>query len=208
MIRYGGRMGADTDSRRSLAGFSILELVITLTVILILTVVAIPVVLKTVKVYHLNATAGQISGMLKYTRFEAIRRNTPVNCQIAQTVTGWILWADSNKNGQPDPTEKQIMVIGSETLIPAAGAPNPAALTGALGPGAAGLPLTVLSGVNSFMIYDPRGAVFFAGAPTIYVLYLGNPADAAEGFRAIVVLPSGVVQVWTGSAAGNWQQIS
>jgi hypothetical protein len=40
------------------------------------------------------------------------------------------------------------------------------------------------------------------------VFYVGNVAD--NGFRAVIVLPSGSVQIWTytGNAANLWQIVS
>ena len=82
----------------------------------------------------------------------------------------------------------------------------------ALGAGGSSYTWTVLSGSNASIIYDQRGVVVpYAGGPassTVYALYLGNPSDPSSGYRAIITLPSGAVQVWTSSSAGNWQRVS
>jgi len=50
--------------------------------------------------------------------------------------------------------------------------------------------------------FDHRGALTPAA---VNVLYIGNVAFPDLGYRAVVLLPSGSVQIWT-SASGNWQQ--
>jgi hypothetical protein len=48
-----------------------------------------------------------------------------------------------------------------------------------------------------------------ASPPAVYVYFVGNTSDSG-GFRAVIVLPSGSVQVWTyaGGTGHLWQQIS
>jgi len=67
-------------SSNEMRGLSTLELVVSLGIILIISAVAIPSITKTLRIYQLNDAATQLAGILKLTRFEAIRRNTPVNC--------------------------------------------------------------------------------------------------------------------------------
>jgi hypothetical protein len=52
----------------------------------------------------------QVAGILKRTRFEAIRRNAPISCVNTQaTANGPAnLWSDSNADDIEQPTEKQI----------------------------------------------------------------------------------------------------
>jgi prepilin-type N-terminal cleavage/methylation domain-containing protein len=195
--------------RSGQAGFSLSEIVVSLAVILIISAAAIPVIVHTLRVYQLNSTASRLAGLLKFARFEAIRRNQRVSLQIVQQGANWLVWADSNGNGVLDGPEPAMVVTGSDTLIPSASAPNPSAITTTLGSGASSLPLTVLSGSNNHVSFDQRGAVYFLpGTPAIYVLYLGSATDTSFGFRAVVVLPSGVVQVWSASNAADWKRVS
>jgi prepilin-type N-terminal cleavage/methylation domain-containing protein len=191
------------------SGFSLVELVLSLAVLLVITTLAIPVVVRSLQVYQLNSTASQLAGMLKFAKFDAIRQNTPVSCQIQWKASGayWLVWADSNGNNIPDGAEPQMIIGGTFVLLPAgAPVPDPAPITATLGPGFSGLSWIVLSGSNSSITYDQRG-VIDAGA-AVYALYLGNPNDPNSGYRAIITMPSGAVQVWTSSSAGNWQRVS
>ena len=192
------------------SGFSLVELLLSLAVLLVITTLAVPVVVRSLQAYQLNASASQLAGMLKFTKFEAIRRNTPVSCQIAQQGSTWLIWVDSNGNAVPDGAEPQMIVGGSFTLLPSGSVPSPAPILATLGPGTASLttPWTVLSGSNASVTYDQRGVLSFAGNATVYALYLGNPGNPDMGYRAVVTLPSGAVQVWASSSAGNWQRVS
>ena len=90
-------------------GFSLVELVLSLAVLLIITTLAIPVVVRSLQTYQLP-TASQLAGMLKFTKFDAIRQNTHVNFQIAQHGTNWVVWADSNGDGVADGAEPQMVL--------------------------------------------------------------------------------------------------
>jgi len=180
---------------------------VTLAVIMILTAFAIPSLTRAYNSYLFNSTASQVAGILKLSRFEAIRRNRQVSCQIQQAGTDWLLWADSNGDGLPGATEPQYRITGNVTLLPAgaAGLPDPTPIATSLG--ASGL--TAISGANAAVGFDHRGAVTIGGGqPPVYVLYIGNPASADSGFRAVVLQPSGAVHIWTAGNNGAWQQVS
>jgi len=185
------------------SGFSVLELVAALGVILVLAAIAMPDFSRAYRLYELNSNASRLAGLLKFTRSEAIRRNTPVDFQVQPTSSGWLAWCDSNNNGVADSTETQDPVISPMSLLPAGIAPSPNAITALLGP------LTTLSGGNATVAYDQRGAVLFGGQPqAVYVLYVGNTAYPEYGYRAVVILPSGIVQVWSAPVGGPWNRIA
>lgn len=192
-------------------GFSLVELVLSMAVLLIITTLAVPVILRSIQSYQLNSTASQLSGMLKFTKFEAIRQNTPVSCQIKQQGTNWIVWVDTNGDGTPNNNEPQMIVGAGNTLLPSGSVPSPNSIKSTLG-AASTLPWMVLSGVDSEETFDHRGVLDFADLtppnPTVYVLYFGNPNDPKAGYRAVVTLPSGAVQVWSAAVGGPWQRVS
>jgi len=187
------------------SGFSLLEMVLSLVVVLILAAIALPEFSRAYRIYQLNSSASRLAELLKLTRFEAIRRNALVSFQVQQTGTDWLAWCDPNRDGIPDVTEIQDPIIAPIALLPAGAPPSPAAITAALGGGAA---LVTLSGANATVNFDQRGAVVFPSPPQIYVLYLGNAAYPDFGYRAVVLLPSGVTQVWSAPATGPWNRVS
>jgi Tfp pilus assembly protein FimT len=187
-------------------GLSVLELVVSVAIILVISSMAISPITKTLKTYQLNDAASQLAGILKFSRFEAIRKNTPINCVNSQaTAYGQAnIWSDDNGDGVEGPTEKQILLGPNATLVSAGVVPNTAALAAV-----ANIPaLTPISPGSGAVKFDQRGAVV-ASPPAVYVFYVGNTSPDG-GFRAVIVLPSGSVQVWTyaGGTGSAWQQIS
>lgn len=187
-------------------GLSVLELVVSVAIILVISSMAISPITKTLKTYQLNDAANQLAGIIKFTRFEAIRRNTPIKCVNSQAgaYAQASIWSDNDGDGVEGPTEKQILLNPNATLVPAGIVPNTAALATA-----ANIPtLTAISPGSDAVKFDQRGAVV-ASPPAVYVYYVGNTSPDG-GFRAVIVLPSGSVQVWTyaGGSGSAWQQIS
>jgi Tfp pilus assembly protein PilE len=182
------------------------ELAVSMTVVLILTAIAIPSFMRSIRTYQLNDAAARLSDQLKFTRFEAVRRNTQINCQLKQFGADWIVWTDSNGDGALDPTEKQFVITGFVTLLPSGAAPSPAAITTAL----SGASLTTKSGTNGSVTFDARGAIRVGGnvSANVFVFYLGSATNPEFGYRAVILLPSGSTQIWTAPAGGPWQKIS
>jgi len=191
-----------TDQKNSTSGFSMIELVAVLAVMFVMFAIGVPSFVRAYRTYQLDNTASQVEGILKATRSSAIRLNTPVNCVI-QVVAGQThMWADSNNDGIEQSTEKQILLSGNVNLVQAAIVPNTGGLAAAIG-----VPVLTatspLSGVAD--TFDARGAANPA-APAVYVLYVGNTAIPTAGYRAVVLMPSGSLQVWSADSAGNWNQ--
>jgi len=189
-------------------GFTILELVVVVAVIMIVTAISMPSFLRAVRLYQLNDAATQVAGVLKFTRYEAIRLNVsstvgvvggPLSARVIQVGTITNVFTDSNYNASVQNTEKQILLSGNVNLVPA-GTP-PGGLAAAVGVAT----LTNVPLANGAIAFDNRGAITPA---SVSVLYIGNLALPNLGYRAVVLLPSGSVQIWSADASGNWQQLN
>ena len=202
-----GRSATFTGTHRSRnRGFSMVELAVSLTVVLILSAIAIPSLMRSIRTYQLNSAAAQVSDMLKFTRFEAVRRNKQINFLMQASANGWIVGTDSDNSGSIDATEKQHLMAGFAALLPSGIAPSPTAISASLG----GASLTTKSGSNGSVTFDARGAIRVGGviSSSVFVFYLGSAADPQFGYRAVVLLPAGSTQIWAAPAGGTWQQIS
>jgi type II secretory pathway pseudopilin PulG len=189
-------------TRRSrIGGFSMVELAVSLTVLLILTAIAIPTLMRSFRAYQLNDAAARLSDMLKLTRFEAVRLNKPVKFQMQTSGTGWLVGTDSNNNGTIDATEKQQLISGIVTLLPAGAPPSSSSILAKLGSTGG---LTTVSGSAGTITFDARGAVSPLAAD---IFYLGSLTNPEFGYRAVVLLPSGATQIWTAPDGGTWQRI-
>jgi type II secretory pathway pseudopilin PulG len=189
-------------TRRSrIGGFSMVELAVSLTVLLILTAIAIPTLMRSFRTYQLNDAAARLSDMLKFTRFEAVRRNTQVNFLMQASGTDWLVGADSNNNGTIDATEKQQLISGIVTLLPAGAPPSSSSILAKLGSTGS---LTTVSGTAGTITFDSRGALSPLAAD---IFYLGSATNPEFGYRAVILLPSGATQIWSAPNGGTWQRI-
>jgi type IV fimbrial biogenesis protein FimT len=102
-------------------GFTLLELMVTVTVLAVLLGLAVPSFVETVRNNRLITQTNEFVGALNYTRSEALKRANPVTiCSStdgatcagsASWSTGWVIFVDTNRNGTLE---------GGETLLQSA----------------------------------------------------------------------------------------
>ena len=187
--------------RRTPNGFSTLELAVVMSMLLAISGIAVPSITQNLQAYQLNSAAGMVADQFKIARFTAIRQNIPVTCYITPNSPGYQLWTDVSGTGAYVNTDNTTMLTGSQTLIGSGAIPDEAGLESALGVTG----VTTLSGSSSLvsLAFDSRGAV--TGSTAVNVLYVGYPGTP-YGYRAVVVMPSGSVQIWTPQGDGTWVQ--
>jgi prepilin-type N-terminal cleavage/methylation domain-containing protein len=185
-------------------GFSLTELVVTLAVGLVLIAVGLPAFLRAYHSYELSSAAVQVADILRLARYEAIRLNKQVPCQIAPSSSNpgmTDVWVDSNGNGLLDTGEKMILLGSSGNLVDGGTVPNTSTLiTSAVG----SVSTTAPSPTSSTITFDARGAL---NPPTsVNVFYLASSLAPEAGFRSVLLMPAGSIQIWTSDNSGNWQQ--
>jgi prepilin-type N-terminal cleavage/methylation domain-containing protein len=192
-------------SKNQQRGYSIVELLVSLVLIGIFSALAVPSLLGTYRSYQMDDVASQVAAQIKFTRYEAIRRNSPINClNSPQSAQGGLLtiYAQDPKapNANVQTNEKQMVFAANAiaTLAAAAAVPNSSSLATLVNAGT----LTTVSPTSGTITFDGRGAKTAPAGGSVY--WVGN---AAYGWRAVTVLPSGSVQVWS-SATGTWKQLS
>jgi len=186
-------------------GYSVVELLVSMALISIFSVMAAPRLVGTYRAYQMDDMASQVASQIKFTRYEAIRRNNVTNClNSPQAAQGGLLtmYTQDPKapNANVQPNEKQIVFAANAlaTLVAAGTVPNSGSLAAVVKAGA----LTTVSPTNGSITFDGRGAMTAPAGPSVY--WVGN---AVYGWRAVTVMPSGSVQVWS-SATGTWKQLS
>ncbi len=185
-------------------GFSLTELVVTLSVALILMAIGLPAFLRAYNSYRLTNSASQMADILRLSRYEAIRLNRQVNCQIqpySGDATMTIVWADSNGNGVQDPGEKMILLGSSGNVVAAGTVPQTATL---LSQAVSGVTPNMPSPTSGVITFDARGAVT---PPNVDAFYLSSAIAPDAGYRAVLLMPAGSIQIWTADPSGNWLQV-
>jgi Tfp pilus assembly protein FimT len=175
-------------------------------VAVILMAVALPMFLRAYRSYQLTHAAQQMADILRLTRYEAIRLNKQVNCLISTSAAppGMTkVWADSNSNGTLDATEKVILLGSYGNLVEASTVPPSSMMMSASNIG--GTAVSYPSSTNSSITFDARGAVT-SPANSVSVFFLASAAAPDAGYRAVLLMPAGSIQIWTGDATGNWQE--
>jgi len=182
-------------------GFSMIELLAVLAVILVVSAISTPSFMSAYQYYQVSNAATSMANVIKYTRYEAIRRNTPINCVIGPAPVGTIAWTDSIANLVPDNVERQVTFSPVITLLAPASLPPGAVASLVLAANVG--PLIPLGNTVAQVQFDQRGAVNPPPAGAL-VSFVGNTGVPGAGYRAIIVLPSGSMQLWKADATGTW----
>lgn len=93
----GENRGAVT--RRIQSGFSMLELVVTLAIVLIASAMAIPVVKGVIGQYQVNSAVQSITGIIQGTRYRAIASGYPYRVVFSAANDTYQVQSDPNNNG-------------------------------------------------------------------------------------------------------------
>jgi Tfp pilus assembly protein FimT len=153
--------------------------------------------------YQLTNAAAQLTDILRFTRYEAIRLDKNVSCVIQPSPSDPTMtsaWADTNGNNALDATEKTILLGNAGNLTSSGSVPGASALLTAASISSGATVIASPSGAN--VKFDARGAVF---PPNPNVFYLNSSVSPEAGYRGVVLMPAGSVQIWRSDGAGNWQ---
>jgi prepilin-type N-terminal cleavage/methylation domain-containing protein len=179
------------------AGYSLVEMMMTLAIALILLSVAMPMMVGAIQGYRLNSAAQQVANFVDLARYTAIRNNKLVIVQADIKPTGVTLYMDFDGNATLGDNEPRIILPGDIVI----------ANGDALLPDLKGLGLrTNIQDLTNQIKFDSRGVLNFSGgvAPTSYFLALGFSTQVASGYRAVTVTPMGQTKMWKGPASGAW----
>jgi prepilin-type N-terminal cleavage/methylation domain-containing protein len=204
-----GRFPLPRSAKRH-AGFSLTELVVTIAVALVLMAIGLPAFLRAYHAYELSNATREVADILRLARYEAIRLNTPVQCviQASGTSPGYTnVWVDSNPNLTLDPTEKMVLLDPSGNLVDGGSVPGTSSLiSAAVGSSAVTSPSPTSSGVW----FDARGAVKPPSgmnvSSTVTVYYVTSAVAPDAGYRAVLLMPAGSIEIWAADSSGSWQQ--
>jgi Tfp pilus assembly protein FimT len=183
----------------------LLELLVVLGITMVLLAIGVPAFLRMLHTIQLSDGATQVGNILRQARYAAISLNKPISCifQPSSTNPGMtVFWVDSNRNGTQDPAEQMILLTSGGNLVNPAGVPNTPGLVAQAAVGSAGTTAQVPAGGT--ITFDGRGAVT---SLKTNIFYLANANAPEVGYRAVLLMPTGSLQIWSGDPSGNWTAV-
>lgn len=200
----------ENNRRLRTGGFSLVELLIVVFVVMVILAIAIPNVMLAVSNIRLRASAADLAGLMQQARILAAKNNTNYAVLFGTRNGAQIAYVDLNGNGAFDTGEP--MTEFSGTTVPASGTPS----------GSGGQPSAyVLVGDTGTGSYDNTNTLGYTGRglpcnydttttpatcntpPAKYfVYYLSDVRVGRAGWAAVVVTKGGRTKVvtWNGTS--------
>jgi prepilin-type N-terminal cleavage/methylation domain-containing protein len=190
-------------------GFSLLELLISVAIIMILAAVTVPRTLNAISDLKMRYVAQNLSGLLQSARMQAVRRNAFYSLRATTLPSGDPAYYVNIKGGTSYTAGDPVLPLGNEVTVhvgTGSGAPNEGTITCGSGClfstgsddlsfNARGLPCVVTG--NSCPQDPGHGYVLFVSKPSL----TGN-----TNWASVVITASGHIQIWTCDGDGNWIQ--
>lgn len=192
-------------------GFSLVEVLIVVAIIMILSVIAIPSIRNVNQVYKMDASGHITASLLAQARLQAVHNNAPAYTNYDAANRGRAFINTDNSGafavGNPD------AALSGGVLFQAAGVPDHAQLDNYLGiTGAAGDPKVQ---INTSIGFNSRGLPCMQnGTPLVCSQDDGTGAlpvfewfmtDANGNWEAVTVTAAGRIKAWRNTGSGSWQ---
>ncbi|MGE5111430.1 MAG: Tfp pilus assembly protein FimT/FimU [Acidobacteriaceae bacterium] len=190
-------------------GFSLVELVIVMAIMLAIAAYAIPSTLSAISDYRLKNTMTQVAGLFQQQRIQAVRLNSVVTSPQAQTINGrTVRWFDTPSTstathtdnqydaGEPMiefPNKIQIATSGAPTLSASVAGFSAQSTTTAIKFNARGLPCIVTTTcVNLDTTTNPSTPKQIG----FLIYFKNNKSFGQTGWGAVTISPSGRINTW------------
>ena len=196
--------------RKAQRGFSMVEMLVVVFVMLITAAIASPNIMQAVYNVRLRTTAGDLAGLMQQARILAAKGNTPYDIRYTTLNGVQIAFIDLNLDGTYASGEPLVQFSG--TVVPAAGAPT--------GTGGQPSPYVLIGDSSSGSVYtntsilgySPRGLpcnwdtstsppTCTTPASNYFVYYLTDARMGVPGWAGVVVTKAGrsKVVMWDGT---------
>jgi prepilin-type N-terminal cleavage/methylation domain-containing protein len=205
---------ATRGARPSSAGFSLVELMVVMAIVLVVSAFAIPTLTTTIDGVRIRGALGSASNIAQRCRMQAVKRNTPQRLHFSTVGNSVALYVTDSTDAAvaPVPGDPKLWAqywLGSQFAIPGApvGAGAPPALTNTQMWGTS----TVNLNVNTDPYFNSRGIPCQpqAGAGCVntggFVYYYRYRNGGRTRWAATSISPAGRIQswIWNGTAWGN-----
>jgi type IV fimbrial biogenesis protein FimT len=189
-------------------GFSLIEMVIAMAMILVLGAIFTPSVSNAISMIKLRSSANGLSGLIQKARIEAARKNTFYSIEQSTLSAGEVAYyvdvAKSDTFAAGDP----LVEMGRDVTVhfgTGSGAPGETAFTTSLN--------FALDSSGVLPKFNARGLPCLPSGGTCpqvlgqgFIYFLSRNTALGTSWASVVVTPSGRVQVWSYDGT-NWVQI-
>ena len=200
--------------RRSGAGFSMLELLAVVGILMVVAAIAIVNVQRAVRTVRLRGAGTDYSNLLQNARIRAVKDDKFYTVLTDTTANPPIAYVDINGSGTYDLGEPMMPFRPNTSPAPFAAGPSVANLKAQFLPptplaqasvaagggpptfGPRGLPCTPTGGVTSTCPYL---------TPTSFITFI---QDTNGGWEAVTVTPAGRIRQWNYDGAGTWSPLN
>jgi prepilin-type N-terminal cleavage/methylation domain-containing protein len=191
------------DSHKTEDGFSLIELMVVVTITVVVAAGAVPQIVRVLGDVKVHTTAAMVRAAIRDTRMRAVRDDTAYSVYLSQTANGLSFYIDDNRNQIQDATETATVASG---IVLAAGstAPGPFALDFSPQAQASSISFNA-RGVPCVRVGQSCATVVNGQVVGFLVLLRHQPALGGDLWSAVSISPSGRIQVWTW-AANRWQE--
>lgn len=179
-------------------GFSLLEALIVMGIILTMTAAIIPSINSSVQNYRLYASAQEIASQLQSARLRAVRGNA--TCTFLMSASGRQFGVDMDGDGAISSSADVVLALNNNVSFANLGTPpitNATCLSSGSKTGIGFTPRGTLTAVASSGLPDYNPANLAASG---YAIYLSNTQNH---FAAVTVSPLGRVRTWTSTSANG-----
>ena len=182
-------------------GFSLVELVLVVAIMLAIAAMALPKFLNFTATYQLRGGLNAVSGVIQQARQNAVRSNATIQVVSSALGSTSIIYGDTNGNSSWDTTERGAQ-LSKQIKIKTSGYPGDAyanvstyaveSQTTPIKFNARGLPC-VVSGTLCQNLDASSGS----SIPVGFVIYVQNTGKyGSTGWGAVTISPAGRVQTW------------
>jgi prepilin-type N-terminal cleavage/methylation domain-containing protein len=199
------------------AGFSMIELVIVLAVILIIIAISVPTMKSTIATYRLDASGHAAASLLQQARIQAVKTNTPYYAQFDTTTTPNMVYANtlyiSTGTGSTYTAGNSMVTVDGDVSLQTTGLPDHQQLDDLL----SNQNTSAVANIGTAIGFNSRGLPCTEpGTNPAVCTQPGNAANYFEwfmqsattgGWEAVTVTPAGRTKAWrlvsTGGGCGG-----
>lgn len=214
-----GHMGQNQSStRESSAGFSLVELMIVVVIVLVIAGMAVPKFLTLIHNARLQGAASDFGGLLQKARIRAVQDDAYYATYFTSSGTIREAYVDTKKTGVLDASVDPVISMSNEvTLVAASSAPNTSALQGLFLPTGSGLTVNDGASSNSPVTFNSRGLPCksisvtggtFCSSSSSYAtaFWLFFQDNVTNTWEAVTVSPAGRIQKWR-AIGSSWAKM-